>query len=72
MFSWLQEKWDWFIYHRACHSLKRMCERNRGFSYLLELWLREWRSHHPLTPELERATEAFFLSLLEQQEETRK
>jgi len=60
MRAWIVEKWDWFVYRRAWHSIRRMCERNHGFAYLFELWIREWRRKHPITPELERSTELFF------------
>jgi hypothetical protein len=64
MFAWLVEKWDWWIYGRACHSLCRMCERSGAdYAYLMELWLREWRNNHLLTPEVENATERFFEAL---------
>lgn len=59
----IQDCWDWWVYRRAHHSLRRMCERQPGFAYLMELWIREWRGRHPISPELERATEAFFESL---------
>jgi hypothetical protein len=63
MVAWLIEKWDWWIYWRFYRSLRRRCERDGGYAYLMELWLREWRSNHPLTPEVEHATERFFESL---------
>jgi hypothetical protein len=59
MRAWIIEKYDWFIYHRAYHSMRRMCERNAGFAYLFELWIRDWRSRNPISPELERSTEFF-------------
>jgi len=61
--NWLIEKWDWWVYRRAYHTLQRMCKRNGGFAYLMELWLREWRKQHPISKELESATEQFFESL---------
>lgn len=59
----IQDRWDWWVYRRASHSLRRMCERQPGFAYLMELWIREWRGRHPISLELERATEEFFESL---------
>lgn len=60
---WLIEKWDWWIYARAHNTLRRMCKRNGGVAYLLELWLREWRNQNPISKELESATERFYESL---------
>ena len=54
------ERWDWFIYYRAHHSLRRMCERNAGFAYLFELNIQEWRDRNPISEELKRATEEFY------------
>lgn len=65
MYEWIIEKWDWFIYHRAHSSLERICRRRPGFAYLLELWIREWRSRNPASPEVDRATEVFFESMRE-------
>ncbi|MBW7846367.1 MAG: hypothetical protein LC136_08010 [Burkholderiales bacterium] len=59
------EKYDWFIYRRAFNTLKRMCNRNAGFAYLMELHIKKYRELHHITPELERATEAFFETLEE-------
>jgi hypothetical protein len=59
----LVEKYDWFIYHRAFHSIRRMCASNAGFAYLFELYIKKYRAEHPITPELERATERFFDAL---------
>lgn len=61
-----QDRWDWWIYFRAVHSLRRICERQPGFAYLIELWIRKWRSRHPITPQLQESTEAFFQSLLDE------
>lgn len=63
MLNWIVEKWDWWIYARAHHSLRRICKRNGGFAYLLELYLKKWREENPISPELECATEIFFESL---------
>jgi len=56
------EKWDWTIYRFAHHSIRRMCERNGGFAYLFELWIRQWRKEHPIPRSIESATEHFFES----------
>jgi hypothetical protein len=63
VFVWLIEKWDLMVYRLAHHSMRRMCERNQGFAYLFELWIREWRAKNPIPKELESATEKFFESL---------
>ena len=63
MFDKIVEKWDWFIYRRAFHSMKRMAKRNPGFSYLLELHLRGWNERNPIPESLKMATEEFFQSM---------
>lgn len=57
------ERWDFFVYWIAHKSLNRMCQRNAGFAYLFELRIREWRLEHPISPELEAATESFHESM---------
>ncbi len=57
------EKYDWFIYYRAFHSIRRICERNVGFAYYFELYIKKWIEQHPITPELKKATEVFFEEL---------
>jgi hypothetical protein len=61
----IQRKWDWWIYRRAYHSLRRMTLNNPGMSYLMELNIRGWNDQLNLPPELKRATEAFHESLRE-------
>ena len=58
--------WDRLVYRLCWRSLQRMCKTDRGFCYLLELHLREWRSRFPLTPELQASTESFFNSLIDE------
>jgi hypothetical protein len=36
-----------------------MCIRREGWAYLMELSLRDWRERHPLSPEIQKATELF-------------
>jgi hypothetical protein len=60
MIGWIVNKWDWMIYRLAHHSIRRMCERDPAFAYLFELWIREWRSKHPIPDYIERSTERFF------------
>ena len=59
----LVEKYDWFIYYRAFHSIRRMCVRNEGFAYLFELHIKKYRAEHPISKELEHATEEFYNAL---------
>jgi hypothetical protein len=52
-------KWDWWIYRRAVHSLRRITLHNPGFAYLMELQMRSWNEQLAISPELRRATELF-------------
>lgn len=65
MKEWIVKKWDWWIYYRALHSLRRMCERNPGFAYLMRLHIQEYREKYPISPELEHATEGFHRAMSE-------
>ncbi len=58
--KYLQQKFDWFIYHRAYKSLERLSESSIGFVYLLELWLGYWREKYGIPDSLKRSTESFF------------
>jgi hypothetical protein len=66
MINKIIEKWDWFIYRRAFHSLKRMSKRMTGFSYLMELHLHEWNKRNPIPESVKNATEMFFRSMEDQ------
>jgi hypothetical protein len=59
----LRRKWDWWIYCRAVHSLRRMTLDNPGMAYLFELQMREWNERIAISTELRRATETFHESL---------
>lgn len=61
-------RWDRFVYRLAYRSIRRMCESDGGFAYLFELYLRKWRSEHPISPALEYSTELFFHALEEHDE----
>ena len=61
----LVEKWDWWIYHQAYHSLKRMCVRNRGFAYLIQLQLNDWIKENPMEQSLVEATEQFYNAMVQ-------
>lgn len=56
----LRRKWDWWIYCRAVHSLRRMTLDNPGMAYLMELQIREWNEKLAISPELRHATERFY------------
>ena len=55
----LLRKWDWWIYRKACGSLRRMTLDNPGMSYLMELNIRGWNEQLQISPELRRSTELF-------------
>lgn len=60
MREWLLRKWDKWVYYFAYGTLRRMCERDQGFAYLMELQLREYRKNNPISTEVERETAEFF------------
>jgi len=62
----LRRRWDWWIYCRAVHSLRRMTSDNPGFSYLMELQIREWNTKLAISPTLKLATETFHASMRDQ------
>jgi len=61
--SAIMRKWDWFIYRRACSSLRRMATTDAGMAYLMELNLRDWNKNSGISPSLKAATEAFHESM---------
>lgn len=63
------EKYDWFIYGLAVKTMERMCRRNSGFAYFFELQLRKYRQEHPISKDLENATEVFFVAINNQPNE---
>ena len=60
MREWALKHWDKWVYYFAHATLRRMCERDQGFAYLMELQLREYRKNNPISPELQREVEEFF------------
>lgn len=56
---WLIEKWDWFIYWMAMRSIKRICDRNIGHAYLMELSIRDYIAERGMPDSLRRSTELF-------------
>ncbi len=62
----LVHRWDMLVYRLAYRSLSRLMKSgDGGFAYLMELSLRQWRAEHPLTPEMEGATERFHDAMTE-------
>ena len=59
----LLRKWDWWIYRKACGSLRRVTLDNPGMAYLMELQIQEWNEKLAISPELRRATELFHESM---------
>lgn len=66
MVDWLIQKWDWMIYRLAWHSLRRICRRDPGFAYLIELWIRAWLDENPMPDRLKSAAEKFFETMRDQ------
>lgn len=60
MRAWLLKKWDNWVYYFAHDTLRRMCEWDQGFAYLMELQLREYRKNNPISSEVQREVEVFF------------
>ncbi len=71
VYEWLLKKWDKWVYYLAHDTLRRMCERNQGFAYLMELNMREYRKRNPISPEVQRETEEFFKLINEISEDLR-
>lgn len=65
MKNWILKKWDWWVYCRAFHTFRRMAQRDAGFSYLMELHIREYNSRNPIPESLKRATELFHESMID-------
>lgn len=63
--NWLIEKWDWFIYHRAYNSLRRLSLKNPGFAYLIYLHLHNYIQKANISDVTKRSTESFYRSLTE-------
>jgi len=57
-------KWDWWVYRRAIHTLRRIALDNPGWSYLMELQIRGWNEEHPIDSSLKSATEHFHRAML--------
>lgn len=59
----ITRKWDWWIYCRSFHSIRRMVIDRPGFAYLMELNIRQWNKDHPLPESLKSATEHFHAAM---------
>ena len=60
MKSWILKRWDWFVYCRAFHSLRRMCERDPAFARVLELHIKGYVEQSNISEESKRAAEIFY------------
>lgn len=61
----LLRRWDWWIYRRAFHTLRRMAIANPGFAYLMELQIHGWNDENPIEPWLKSATEIFHQAMVD-------
>lgn len=68
MKNWIINKWDWWLYWKAMRSLKRMSKYDIAFTYLMELHLRDYNQKIHSLPALKSATEYFYNSLPENNE----
>ena len=59
----LQRKYDWIIYPLAMKSLNRICKRNIGLAYLMELSFRDFVERNNISDELRKSTESFYNEL---------
>lgn len=59
MKQWLLKKWDWWIYRRAVHSIRRIGERDPAYVRLIHLQTGDWLEKHPLPDELQHAADTF-------------
>lgn len=62
------EWYDWRIYWLAWKSINRMCHRDVGMAYLLQLFIAGWLESEGITPRHKHATEVFYKSLIEHTE----
>lgn len=58
----LVRRWDWWVYCRAFHSLRRMSKDDPGMSYLMELHMREYNARNQIPETLKHSTELFYES----------
>ncbi len=62
LFKKIQSKWDFWIYCRFFHSIKRICEEKSGWSHNMELHLRDYNQSHPIDEKLKESAELFYNS----------
>jgi hypothetical protein len=63
IWNWIIKKWDWWIYCRAFHSIKRMCISDPAFSYLMELQIIHWNKGLKINDKIKESAELFFESI---------
>ena len=68
----IQRKYDWWIYRRAFHSLRRITLNNPGLSYLMELQMHEWNKNLNISPNLKRATEQFHAAMTDAEKQNKQ
>ena len=67
----LQRKYDWWIYRRAFHSLRRMTLDDPGMAYLMELQMHEWNKNLNISPNLKYATEQFHAAMTDAEKQAK-
>ena len=67
----IQRKYDWWIYCRAFHSLRRMTIENPGMAYLMELQMHEWNETLNISPNLKYATEQFHAAMTDAEKQAK-
>lgn len=63
LFKEVQAWWDWWIYRRAFHSLKRIAERKPGFALIMEMHLHDYNKRNPVSKQVKRAAVWFYESM---------
>jgi len=66
MIDKLKLKYDWLMYRLAYQPINRICKRNPGIGYLIELHIRDWRGKN-LPTKLKRSAESFYDELKKQE-----
>ena len=57
------DTWDFWIYCRSFHSFKRISEKKKPWSYIMELQLKKYNKEYPLSRELKQSADLFFESM---------
>lgn len=58
--KWLLRKWDMWIYRRAFHSLRRICESTPGFARVLELHIHDYVAQSNCSKASKESAEQFY------------